>query len=249
MLYRDDNQTTIDVAFTPNLRTTLGRINDNDRELYYAYHLPHYLTHFLSFSLLAFFFGFVLNEVTYNEARNEGLQELLYSPAPRNKTEVSFVFSLNLNALQGGFEFGGKSLTWTMQSYSYYYCSTAGGDISFGAAVIRPTFTFDPDDAPEDRIVTFSVIRDNIVEGQEIGQLQIARSTFIWWFHTTVPECENHYQRFKQWVQLARDQTVLVLQGNLYIVVMLEAMLARDSVEPGHSQLARDSVELWSQLS
>ena len=64
-----------------------------------------------SFSHLAFFFGFVLNEVTYNEAADEGLQELLYRPAPGNKTEKSFVFSLNLNALMGGFEFGGKSQT------------------------------------------------------------------------------------------------------------------------------------------
>ena len=63
------------------------------------------------------------------------------------------------------------------QSYCYYDCSTATGDISFGAGVIRPTFTFDPNAAPEDRIVTFSVIRDNVVEGQEIGQLQIAPST------------------------------------------------------------------------
>ena len=34
VLYRDDNLTSIEVAFTPNLRTTLGRINDDDRELY-----------------------------------------------------------------------------------------------------------------------------------------------------------------------------------------------------------------------
>ena len=74
--------------------------------------LPHSLTlsHSLSLtlSLLAFFFGFVLNEVTYDEAHDEDLQELLYSPAPGNKTEKSFIFSLNLNALVGGFEFGGK---------------------------------------------------------------------------------------------------------------------------------------------
>ena len=43
--------------------------------------------------------------------------------------------------------------------------------------MIRPTFRFRADDLPEDRIVVFNVIRDNIVEGQEIGQLQIARST------------------------------------------------------------------------
>ena len=32
VLYPDTNLTSIEVAFTPNLRTTLGRINDNDRE-------------------------------------------------------------------------------------------------------------------------------------------------------------------------------------------------------------------------
>ena len=32
VLYRDANLTSIEIAFTPNLRTTLGRINDNDRE-------------------------------------------------------------------------------------------------------------------------------------------------------------------------------------------------------------------------
>ena len=63
--------------------------------------------------------------------------------------------------------------------YCYDFCSTATGDISFGAGVIRPTFTFNPNDAPEDRVVTFSVIRDNVIEGQEIGQLQIAPSTYF----------------------------------------------------------------------
>ena len=57
-----------------------------------------------------------------------------------------------------------------------YHC-TADGDISFGAGVIRPTFRFRADDVPEDRVVTFNVINDNVVEGQEIGQLQIVRST------------------------------------------------------------------------
>ena len=47
VLYRDDNLTSIDIAFTPNLRTTLGRINDNDRELYYDT-MPHSLTTSLS---------------------------------------------------------------------------------------------------------------------------------------------------------------------------------------------------------
>ena len=36
VLYRDDNLTSVVIAFTPNLRTTLGRINDDDRELYHA---------------------------------------------------------------------------------------------------------------------------------------------------------------------------------------------------------------------
>ena len=57
------------------------------------------------------------------------------------------------------------------------FCSTANGDISFGVGIIRPTFTFNPNDAPEDRLVTFSVIRDNVVEGQEIGQLMITHSS------------------------------------------------------------------------
>ena len=34
VLYRDTNLTSIEVTFTPNLRTTLARINDNDRELH-----------------------------------------------------------------------------------------------------------------------------------------------------------------------------------------------------------------------
>ena len=58
-----------------------------------------------------------------------------------------------------------------------FVLSTANGDLSFGTGVIRPTFTFNPNNFPEDRVVTFSVIRDNVVEGQEIGQLQIQRST------------------------------------------------------------------------
>ena len=62
-------------------------------------------------------------------------------------------------------------------SYGYYCCSIANGDISFGAGVIRPTYYFNPNDAPEDHIVTFSVNRDSVIEGQEIGQLQIAPST------------------------------------------------------------------------
>ena len=73
------------------------------------YHVT--LTTSLTLSLLAFFFGFVFNEVTYDEARDEGLQELRYSPAPGNKTEKMFTFSLNLNGLVGGFVFGGKSQT------------------------------------------------------------------------------------------------------------------------------------------
>ena len=55
--------------------------------------------------------------------------------------------------------------------------SIADGDVSFGTGVIRPSFIFRPNDLPEDRIVTFNVIHDNLVEGQEIGQLEIAYST------------------------------------------------------------------------
>ena len=42
----------------------------------------------------------------YNEWRDEGPQDIIYSPAPGNKTEKSFPFALNLNALQGAFTFG-----------------------------------------------------------------------------------------------------------------------------------------------
>ena len=45
------------------------------------------------FSFLAFFFGFVINEITYNETSN-GEQEIRYSPAPGNTTERSFEFSV-----------------------------------------------------------------------------------------------------------------------------------------------------------
>ena len=43
----------------------------------------------------------------YNEWRNEGTHDILYSPAPGNKTEKNFTFALNLNAQQGAFTFGG----------------------------------------------------------------------------------------------------------------------------------------------
>ena len=42
----------------------------------------------------------------YNERRDEGTQDIIYSPAPGNKTEKTFTFALNLNALQGAFTFG-----------------------------------------------------------------------------------------------------------------------------------------------
>ena len=64
------------------------------------------------------------------------------------------------------------------QSYGHYGCFTANGDINFVAGGIRPTFTFNPNDAPVDRVVNFSVIRDNVFEGQERGQVQIAHSNF-----------------------------------------------------------------------
>ena len=57
------------------------------------------------------------------------------------------------------------------------FCSTATGDINFGVGVIRPTFTFLPNDVPEYRILTFSVVHDDVVEGQEIGQLMITPSS------------------------------------------------------------------------
>ena len=42
----------------------------------------------------------------YNERRDEGPQDIVYSPAPGNKTENSFTFALNLNTQQGAFTFG-----------------------------------------------------------------------------------------------------------------------------------------------
>ena len=39
----------------------------------------------------------------YSEKRDEGPQDIIYSPAPGNKTEKTFTFALNLNALQGAF--------------------------------------------------------------------------------------------------------------------------------------------------
>ena len=42
----------------------------------------------------------------YNERRDEGTQDIIYSPAPGNKTEKTFTFALNLNAQQGAFTFG-----------------------------------------------------------------------------------------------------------------------------------------------
>ena len=114
--------------------------------------------------------------MTYDEAANEGLQQLQYSPAPGNITEKSFDFFLTLNTLAGDFIFGGKIIRLIINLLIIMVIPTADGDISFGANAIRPTFRFRADDLPEDRVVTFNVIRDNIVEGQEVGQLQIARS-------------------------------------------------------------------------
>ena len=57
---------------------------------------------------------------------------------------------------------------------------TANGDISFGPNIIRPTFQFIgtlPPTSPPVRFITFEVIADNILEGQEIGLLTIAPST------------------------------------------------------------------------
>ena len=124
---------------------------------------------------LAFYFGFVLNEVTYDEARDEGLQEIRYSPAPGNQTEKSFVFHLNIIALQSDFGMLSSIIC------SCICCLVTAdrtdisliGDINFLGGQY---FYFNPNDAPENRTVTFNVIRDNVVEGQEIGQLQIHHS-------------------------------------------------------------------------
>ena len=42
----------------------------------------------------------------YDERLDEGPQDIIYSPAPGNKTEKTFKFALNLTALQGEFNFG-----------------------------------------------------------------------------------------------------------------------------------------------
>ena len=46
--------------------------------------------------------------MTYDEALDHGLQEIMFSPAPGNKTEKSFDFSLNVDTIEGAFIFGGK---------------------------------------------------------------------------------------------------------------------------------------------
>ena len=76
---------------------------------------------------------------------------------------------------------------------------TVNGDISFGSNIIRPTFEFvgtllPP--SPPVRILTFDVIRDDILEGQEIGLLTIAPSTSLW-FSPKISQCENYYHRLK----------------------------------------------------
>ena len=43
----------------------------------------------------------------YNERRDEGTQDIIYSPAPWNRTEKTFTFALNLNQQRGVFTFGG----------------------------------------------------------------------------------------------------------------------------------------------
>ena len=42
----------------------------------------------------------------YNEIRDEGVQDIIFSPAPENRTEKNFTFALNLMASQGVFMFG-----------------------------------------------------------------------------------------------------------------------------------------------
>ena len=42
----------------------------------------------------------------YIERCDEGTHDILYSPAPGNKTEKTFTFALNLNRQQGAFTFG-----------------------------------------------------------------------------------------------------------------------------------------------
>ena len=42
----------------------------------------------------------------YIERRDRGTQDIIFSPAPGNRTEKTFTFAVNLNALQGAFTFG-----------------------------------------------------------------------------------------------------------------------------------------------
>ena len=55
---------------------------------------------------IAFFFGFEQEEFVYNERHDKGIHDIIFNPAPGNKTEKSFTFALNLNAQQGAFTFG-----------------------------------------------------------------------------------------------------------------------------------------------
>ena len=121
--------------------------------------------------LLAFYFGFVCNEVTYNEAHGNGQHSIQYSPAPGNKTEKSFIFFIHLNALQGGLEVGSNALLIIQQDNGSFLITHDFGDIN----LFTINYKFFPND-PENHLVDFNVVRDNFIEGQEIAQLQIARS-------------------------------------------------------------------------
>ena len=60
----------------------------------------------------------------YSEKRDEGPQDIIYSPAPGNKTEKTFTFALNLNALQGAFTFGSMheaNFVYDVYVYNFLY--------------------------------------------------------------------------------------------------------------------------------
>ena len=67
-------------------------------------------------------------------------------------------------------------VSYVNQSYGYYGCSTDNGDFRYDGS---PFLTFVPNAAPENRTVTFSLNHDMVVEGQEIVNLQIERTTSI----------------------------------------------------------------------
>lgn len=61
-------------------------------------------------NLAAFFFGFEQSQFIFNERRDEGGHDILFSAAPGNATEKNFSFALNLKKVKGEFTFGSQLL-------------------------------------------------------------------------------------------------------------------------------------------